>query len=167
MHTVALKFGALAGVLLCAGCGGAEVAPPPSTTTPVTSLHAELVRLTAPTSLPPKSCTPNPATVQAVPAPLVPQTRREPLTPEGNAAGTEVVGRIRPVLEQVCATGDFSPGATRKALAGYDARVFRPDESITGVAFVITVPPACVLGEMRPGSVRISVAGAAKSARCE
>ncbi|MET8758873.1 hypothetical protein [Lentzea sp. NPDC004782] len=162
--------GALAVALLwCTGCGGTEPATQPSVTgRPTVSLHAELVRPTAPTSLAPRSCTPNPATtVQAMPAPLIPPVAREPLSPEGNRAGWQVVAGIRPAVEHVCASGDFSLDATRKALAGLDARVFRPDESVTGVAFVITLPQACVLGELRSGAVRISVEGPAKSARCE
>ncbi|PWK85070.1 hypothetical protein C8D88_107277 [Lentzea atacamensis] len=160
-------LGTLAVLLLCAGCGAGEVATQPPPTTTVPSGHAVVVPQPAPTSLAPKSCTPDPATVRAVPAPLIPKVARETLSPGGNVAGTELAAKIRPVLERVCASGDFSPEATRKALAGYDARVFRPDESITGVAFVITVPRACVVGELRPGNVRISVEGTTKSARCE
>lgn len=167
---MARKLGVLAGVLFCAGCGGTEVAPqPPLVTPPVTmSLHAaEVVRPPARTSLAPKSCTPNPATVQAMPAPMIPRVPREPLSPEGNLAGVGVAAEIRPELERVCASGDFSVDTTRKALARHNARVFRQDESITGVAFVITVPQACVLGELRPGHVRISVEGTTKSGLCE
>ncbi|MET9633103.1 hypothetical protein ABZX92_37160 [Lentzea sp. NPDC006480] len=157
-------------LLCCAGCGGPEeVAQPPLITPPPgTSLRAaEVATPTAPTSLPPKSCTPDPATVQAIPAPLIPRVAREPLSPEGNVAGNDVVAAIRPALERVCASGDFSLDSTRKALAGHDARVFRVDETVVGVAFVITVPSACVLGELRPGNVRISVEGTTKDARCE
>lgn len=141
--------------------------PPPTASTPVGSLRVEVAQPTAPTKLAPRSCTPNPATVQAMPVPLIPQVPREPLSREGNLAGADVAAKIRPVLEQVCASGDFSLDSTRKALAGHDARVFRPDERITGVAFVITLPSACVLGELRPGNVRISVEGTTKNARCE
>lgn len=167
---MARKLGVLAFVLLCTGCGGTEVAPqPPLVTQSVTmSMRAaEVARPTAPTSLAPKSCTPNPATVQAVPAPMIPRVAREPLSQEGNLAGAGVAAEIRPELERVCASGDFSLDTTRKALARHNARVFSVDESITGVAFVITVPQACVLGEVRPGHVRISVEGTTKSGLCE
>ncbi|MDT7785550.1 MAG: hypothetical protein QOF58_3969 [Pseudonocardiales bacterium] len=163
------ELGLLALLLGCAGCGGTVVATDPVLTpeTPIGSVRVELVPRTAPTSLPPKSCTPDPATVRAMPAPLIPRAPRDPLSPEGNVAGNELATKIRPELERVCASGDFSLDTTRKALAGYDARVFRADETVTGVAFVITVPQACVLGELRPGNVRISVAGTTKGARCE
>lgn len=166
---MARKLGALAVLLLCAGCGRAEVATQPSSAPPsvIMSAHAELVVPTARTSLAPRSCTPNPATVQAIPAPMIPWVAREPLSPEGNLAGAGVAAEIRPELERVCASGDFSLDTTRKALARHTARVFRVDESITGVAFVITVPQACVLGELRPGYVRISVEGTTKSGLCE
>lgn len=163
-------LGALAVALLwCTGCGGTTEPATRSSVTarPTVSVHAELVQPTAPTSLPPRSCTPDPATVQAVPAPLIPRVAREPLSPEGTRAGSEVAAAIRSAVEQVCASGDFSLDATRKALAGHDARAFRADESVTGVAFVITLPQACVLGELRPGAVRISVEGTTKSGRCE
>jgi hypothetical protein len=165
---MARKLGALAVLLLCAGCGGgAEVTVQSTTPSVGMSAYLTVVRPTARTSLEPKSCTPNPATVQAVPAPMIPRVAREPLSREGNLAGAEVAAKIRPELERVCASGDFSVDTTRKALAGHDARVFRPDESITGVAFVITVPQACVLGELRRGNVRISVEGTTKSGLCE
>ncbi len=166
---MARVLGALAVVLLCcAGCGdGASTQPAPTVSTPAGSLRVEDAQPTARTKLAPRSCTPNPATVQAMPVPLIPQVPRGPLSREGNLAGADVAAKIRPALEQVCASGDFSVDSTRKALAGYDARVFRPDETITGVAFVITVPSACVLGELRPGNVRISVEGTTKDARCE
>ncbi|KJK44842.1 hypothetical protein UK23_28180 [Lentzea aerocolonigenes] len=162
-------LGLLVLLLGCAGCGGTVVATDPVLTLerPIGSASVELVPRTAPTRLPPRSCTPDPTTVQAVPAPLIPRVAREPLSPEGNVAGNEVAAKIRPALEQVCASGDFSLDSTRKALAGQDARVFRADETVTGVAFVITVPAACVLGELRPGNVRISVEGTTKDARCE
>lgn len=132
-------LGALAvAVLWCAGCGGTETPTPAPATT-----------------------------VSAMPAPLIPRVVREPLSPEGNRAGQEVAAGIRSAVEQVCASGDFSLDATRKALAGHDARVFRADESVTGVAFVITLPQACVLGELRPGAVLISVEGLTKRTRCE
>jgi hypothetical protein len=158
----------LAVVLFCAGCGGNEAAPQPSSMPPSTSMYAVIERPIAPTSLPPKSCTPVPSgTVQAMPAPLIPRVAREPLSAEGNTAGQELAAKIRPALEQVCASGDFSLDATRKALADHSARVFQPDASVTAVAFVITLPSACVLGEVRRGNVRISVEGTTKTARCE
>lgn len=165
---MARKLGTLAVLLLCAGCGRAEMATQPSSPPSATvSLHAELVGPTARTNLPPRSCTPNPATVQAMPVPMIPRVAREPLSPEGNLVGGGVAAEIRPELERVCASGDFSVDTTRKALARHNARVFRVDESITGVAFVITVPQACVLGELRPGHVQISVEGTTKSGLCE
>lgn len=167
---MARTLGAWAVLLLCAGCGGGEVTPvsqPPSPT-PVPSGRIVVERPIAPTSLPPKSCTPVPSgTVLPMPVPLIPQVAREPLPTEGNTAGSQVAAEIRPALEQVCASGNFSLDATRKALAGRNVRVFQPDPQITGVAFVITLPTACVLGELRPGNVRISVEGTTKTARCE
>jgi hypothetical protein len=143
------------------------VAPPPSTTT-VPSGRIVVERPIAPTSLPPKSCTPVPTgTVVPMPAPLIPPVAREPLSAEGSTAGSQLAAEIRPALEQLCASGNFSLDATRKTLAGHSVRVFQPDPRITGVAFVITLPSACVLGELRPGNVRISVEGTTKTARCE
>lgn len=66
-----------------------------------------------------------------MPVPLIPRVAREPLTPEGTVAGTELAAKLRPLLEPVCASGDFSVETTRKALAGQDARVFRADEQVT------------------------------------
>lgn len=157
-------------LFVCSACGDAEMAAPPSTTTPPTMSVGEAVLVPRPalTSLPPKSCDPAPsATVQAIPAPLIPRVAREPLTPEGTAAGSELAAKIRPVLERVCASGDFSVETTRKALADQAARVFRADEQITGVAFVVAVPSACVLGELRPGHLRISVEGPTRTGHCE
>lgn len=168
MLVMARVLGALAVALFCVGCGEGEVVTQPSSTTPVPSGRIVIERPIAPTSLPPKSCTPVPSgTVQAIPAPLIPQVAREPLSVEGSTAGQELAAKIRPALEQVCASGNFSLDATRKALAGLDARVFQADGQVTGVAFVITLSSACVLGELRPGNVRISVVGMTRAARCE
>lgn len=177
-------------MLLCAACGRVElktadevptVLPPPVST--------------APTSVPPSGpCkveehVPEPATV-TVPGPspqpssgatpdVAPHNaensrwkQRKPLNAKGVQTGRDTIAKIRPVLERVCASGDFSVDTTKKALAEYQAYVVRPYERETFLGYTITVSngPAervtCVLGDLKPGEVRIFVNGTTGEGDC-
>ena len=77
------RLGLLALLLCCAACGRAEVGTRPAPApTPGASPRVEVGQPAAPTKRPAKSCVPGPATVQAMPVPLIPQVPREPLSPE-------------------------------------------------------------------------------------
>lgn len=183
-------------LLLCAACGRVElktadelptgVPAPPETAMPTLS--------TAPTSVPPAPCEVEenvPEPVTPAPPPPVPQPssgarpdvaphnaensrwkQRKPLNAVGVQTGRDAIAKIRPVLRSVCESGDFSVDATKKALAEYDAVVTRPYETATFIGYAITVSngPAervtCVLGDLKPGELRIFVDGTTGEGAC-
>lgn len=192
---MARALGALAGLLLlCAACGRMEVKTadelptvvPPPVDTMVPTLSS------APTSVPPSGpCkveenVPEPAPPASTPQPssgakpdVAPHNaensrwkQRKPLNAVGVQTGRDTIAKIRPLLERVCASGDFSVDATTKALAEYRAQVTRPYETETFIAYTITVSngPAervtCVLGDLKPGEVRIFADGTTGEGAC-
>jgi hypothetical protein len=191
---MARVLGALAvALLLCTACGRVELKTadeiptlmPPPTETAIPTVS------TSPTSVPPSG----PCRVEEnVPEPVTPPVpvpssgagpdvaphnaennrwkQRKPLNAKGVQTGRDTIAKIRPVLERVCASGDFSVDTTKKALAEYQAYVTRPYETETFLGYTITVSngPAeratCVLGDLKPGQVRIFVNGTTGEGSC-
>lgn len=176
-------------LLLCAGCGQVELRTADEIP-PVLSTDAPTP--TVPTSLSPagpcqvEEKVPEPVTNTAPPAPTGGATpdvaphnaennrwkQRKPLNVKGVRTGRDTITRVRPILERVCGSGDFSVDATKKALAEFEAYVNRPYEQETFIGFTITVSngPAervtCVLGDLKPGLVRIFVDGTTGEGDC-
>ena len=98
--------------------------------------------------------------------------QRKPLSARGVQTGRDTIAKIRPLLERVCASGDFSVDATKKALTGYDAYVLQPDSGMAFVGYTITVPNGpservtCVLGDLKAGQLRIFADGATGEGSC-
>lgn len=190
---MARLLGALAVLLLCAACGQVElktaddVPPPVQVDVPTTS--------TAPTSVPPTGpCKVeehvSPPATETTPPPAVTPTnsagpdvaphhaennrwkQRKPLTVKGVQTGRDTIAKIRPVLERVCASGDFSADTTKKALAELKPLVEQFSGLATGVLFNITVTNGptervtCVFGDLVPGMLRIFVNGTDGEGSC-
>ncbi|HUQ59977.1 hypothetical protein [Lentzea sp.] len=86
--------------------------------------------------------------------------QRAPLGVEATAKGRDVVARVSPVLKRVCESGDFSADTTGKALAELQPQVEQPYPDQRFLGFTITLEGGtCVLGDLKPGLVRIFVDG--------
>ncbi|MCP2242632.1 hypothetical protein [Lentzea aerocolonigenes] len=93
---------------------------------------------------------------------------RKGLSPEARQAGATAAEKIKQPLAALCGAGDFALDPTRKALAdqGFaDATVqyvrtpVGMRELAPGVFFALEIGAACVLGDLTPGSLRLSVDG--------
>ncbi|MDT7785549.1 MAG: hypothetical protein QOF58_3968 [Pseudonocardiales bacterium] len=181
-------LGALAAVLLCAACGQVELktADGMPTVVPTTAPESTSATPTGPcqveehvpdpvTPAPPGSSPPSSGVKPDV-APHNAENngwkQRKPLNARGVQTGRDTIARIRPLLEQVCASGDFSVDGTKKALAGYDVYVVRdyPDQAFVGYSITVSNGPAervtCVLGDLKPGEVRMFLDGTTGEGSC-
>jgi hypothetical protein len=168
--------------------------PAPTGTTLPTAGTAAGQLTTAPTSVPPRPCEVNtqiPEPVADTPPPPTgaPPTgtgpdvaphqtennrwkQRKPLNAKGVQSGRDAIAKISPMVRRVCESGDFSPDATKKALAEFKPIVEQPAFWATGVSFNITVDNGpnervtCVLGGLEPGLVRISIDGTNGEGSC-
>ncbi|MET9633102.1 hypothetical protein ABZX92_37155 [Lentzea sp. NPDC006480] len=178
-------LGALAVVLLCAACGRVELKTADETPAivPTTAPESTSAPATGPCQVEehvPEPVTPQPPGpslgVQPDVAPHNAENngwkQRKPLNALGVQAGRDTVARIRPLLEQVCASGDFSVDGTKKALTGYDAYVVRdyPDQAFVGYTITVSNGPServtCVLGDLAPGLVRVFLDGTTGEGSC-
>lgn len=188
-------LGALAVVLLCAACGQVELktadevptlalptetAVPPSLTSMAPSGPCE-VEEHVPEPVTPQEPGPTPGAgpTSGVGPDVAPHNaennrwkQRKPLNAKGVQTGRDTIAKIRPVLERVCASGDFSVDTTKKALAEYQAHVVRPYEKEIFIGYTITVSNGptervtCVLGDLKPSLVRIFVDGTTGEGDC-
>ncbi|MGW6934507.1 hypothetical protein ACWGE0_30915 [Lentzea sp. NPDC054927] len=168
-------LGALIVLLLCAACGTETPPPPVPTSLPpagpcrVEEKVPEPVVQTVPPAQPTGGATPDVAPHNAENNRW---KQRKPLNAKGVQTGRDTIARVRPILERVCGSGDFSVDATKKALDGYETYVIRPDEQEAFVGFTITVSNGptervtCVLGDLKPGLVRIFVDGTTGEGGC-
>ncbi|MDX8031890.1 hypothetical protein SK803_16825 [Lentzea sp. BCCO 10_0856] len=187
-------LGALIVMLLCAACGRADLktadglpsvlptgtpteTPPPTVPTSLSPAGPcqveekvpEPVVQTVPPAQPTGGATPDVAPHNAENSRW---KQRKPLNAKGVQTGRDTIARVRPVLERVCGSGDFSVDATKKALSGYEAYVIRPYERETFVGFTITVSNGptervtCLIGDLKPGLVRIFVDGTTGEGDC-
>lgn len=185
-------LGTLIVLLLCAACGRADLKTADEIPTVMPTHTATAATPTGPTSVSSSGpCqveehVPEPATATVPATPTGGATpdvaphnaennrwkQRKPLTVKGVQTGRDTITRVRPVLERVCGSGDFSVDATKKALAEFEAYVTRPYEQEAFLGFTITVSngPAervtCVLGDLKPGLVRIFADGTTGEGDC-
>ncbi|MFS8097791.1 hypothetical protein LFM09_11685 [Lentzea alba] len=175
-------------LLLCTACG--QVKQPKGDG--VYPIDTAAPQLTVPTSVPPTGpCTVQeevrpPATETVAAAPTGGATpdvaphqaennrwkQRKPLSAQGVQSGRDVLAKIRPELERICGSGDFSVDATKKALAAFKPLVEQAASYATGVSFTITVEngpterTTCVFGSLQPGAVWVSVDGTNGEGSC-
>ncbi|MCS7477417.1 hypothetical protein ACFFQW_21985 [Umezawaea endophytica] len=101
--------------------------------------------------------------------------QRRPLTPDERARGVEAADKVLPLLEALCAKGDFTTDSARKALvdAGLpaDTMVELVEQRFDGQPPMIYYNATlgtrtCVLGDLTPGHVRVFVEGPTGEGSC-
>ncbi|HEX8865430.1 MAG TPA: hypothetical protein VF821_07190 [Lentzea sp.] len=170
-------LGALAAVVLCAACSRVEVPPPSPTSTPTPAPCTVEQHVPEPVTATTAAQQPGPAT--GVGPDVAPHNaenngwkQRKPLNARGVQTGRDTIAQIGSALQQVCASGDFSVEATKKALAGYEAYVLLPDAGQKLVGYTITVSngpterATCVYGDLKPRELRIFVDGTTGEGSC-
>ncbi|KOV87135.1 hypothetical protein ADL03_07005 [Nocardia sp. NRRL S-836] len=92
---------------------------------------------------------------------------RRSLPAAGVQAGRDLITRVLPVLEPICASGDLSAGPVRKALAEHRAYV---EQRPTLVFFSMETRAgervACLNGDMSAGVIRLFVEGTTGEGSC-
>ncbi len=171
-------LGALVAVLLCAACAPTvEVVPTPPPDPPGLTVAASgpcRVEEQVPepvTATPAPSGDPAPGNAAPDVAPHHAENnawkQRKSLPATGVQAGRDLIARVRPVLEPICASGVLSAGPVRKALAEHRAYV---EQRPTLVFFSMEISAqqrvTCLNGDMSAGVIRLFVQGTTGEGSC-
>jgi hypothetical protein len=176
-------LGALVGVLLCAACAPTvEVVPTPPPDPPGLTVAASgpceveeqvpepVTQTPAPSGDPaPGNAAPGHAAPDAAPHHVENNAwkRRKSLSAAGVQEGRDLIARVRPVLEPICASGVLSAGPVRKALAEHRAYV---EQRPTLVFFSMEINAqqrvTCLNGDMSAGVIRLFVQGTTGEGSC-
>ncbi|ANZ34702.1 hypothetical protein BBK82_00010 [Lentzea guizhouensis] len=172
-------LGALVGLVLCAACAPTvEVVPPPPPDPPGLTVAAGPCQveeqIPEPVAAPPADPSPRSAPTGGAAPDVAPHNaennawkQRRSLSADAVQAGRDLITRVLPVLEPLCASGDLSAGPVRKALSEHRAYVEqRPTLVFFSMETRTVQRVTCLNGDMSAGKIRLFVQGTTGEGTC-